>query len=185
MPWLLLADAIRGNGSIESVPGIGFKTGGGRLFLNPPAALADLDKVPLPAIELIDRNFYHRSKKPAAVVTAGRGCPVGCSYCSIGCSSWCGFRLKSVPRLMEEMNRAVFGAGARFIDFEDENISLAENGSSNLLHKIEMEFRGLGLELRAMNGLFPPSLDEEVTLAMKVRVLRPLIFRFARPLAGS
>ena len=47
----LLADAIRGRTSIESVPGIGFKTFDGKLFIKPPAVLADLDEVCLPAIE--------------------------------------------------------------------------------------------------------------------------------------
>lgn len=171
---LLLAEAIRGNGSVESVPGIGFKTAGGKFCVRPPAVLADLDQVPLPAQELIDHNFYRRGKSASAVVTAGRGCPVGCSYCSIGCASWCGFRMKSASRLLEEIRRAVLGAGARFIDFEDENISFRKEWFLGLLSEIESQFRGCGLELRAMNGLFPPSLDEEVICAMKKAGFRAL-----------
>jgi len=163
----LLAEAIHSGTSVESVPGIGFRTSGGRLFIRPPTVLADLDDVPLPAIDLIDNNFYRRKKRPCAVITAGRGCPLGCSYCSIGRSSWCGFRMKSVPRVIEEMKRAVFGIGARFIDFEDENISYVREWFLDLLNEIEVQFRGCGLELRAMNGLFPPTLDEEVVCAMK------------------
>ena len=163
----LLAGAIHGATSVESVPGIGFRTTGGKLFIRPPAVLADLDDVPLPAIDLIDNNFYRRRKRPSAVIVAGRGCPLACSYCSIGCSSWRGFRMKSVPRVIEEMKRAVFGIGACFIDFEDENISYVREWFLDLLHEIELQFRGCGLELRAMNGLFPPTLDEEVVCAMK------------------
>ena len=163
----LLAGAIRGERPLESVPGIGFKTSGGSFFITPPAVLANLDQIPLPAIELIDNGFYRRGKKTSAVIAAGRGCPLGCSYCSIGCSSWCGFRLKSVRRVIEEMKNAVFGAGARFIDFEDENISYSRQWFLDLLNEIKLQFRGCGLELRAMNGLFPPSLDEEVICAMK------------------
>lgn len=163
----LLARALRGEARVESVPGIGFRTAGGKFFLNPPAVLADLDRVPLPASDLIDHTFYQRGPKPSAVITAGRGCPIGCSYCSVGCSSWCGFRMKSAPRVLEEISRAVLGRGARFIDFEDENISLQKGWFLGLLGEIESRFQGLGLELRAMNGLYPPSLDEEVICAMK------------------
>ncbi len=163
----LLARAIHGETSVESVPGIGFRTTGGKLFIRPPAVLADLDDVALPAIDLIDNNFYRRSKKPGAVIAATRGCPLGCSYCSIGCSPWCGFRMESVPRVIEEMKRAVFGIGARFIDFEDENISYVREWFLDLLNEIKSQFRGCDLELRAMNGLFPPTLDEEVVCAMK------------------
>ncbi len=162
-----LAPAIRGEVPMESVPGIGFRTAGGKLFLNPPAVVADLDRVPLPASDLIDQTFYQRGPKPSAVITAGRGCPIGCSYCSIGCSSWCGFRMKSAPRVLEEIRRAVLDRGARFIDFEDENISLQKGWFLGLLGEIEAQFQGLGLELRAMNGLYPPSLDEEVICAME------------------
>ena len=163
----LLADAIRGDAPVESVPGIGFRAAGGKLFINPPAAVKDLDDVALPAVELIDGNFYRRGKRPSAVIAASRGCPLGCSYCSIGCSSWSGFRLKSVRRVIEEMERAVFGIGARFIDFEDENISYSRQWFLHLLGEIVSKFQGCGLELRAMNGLFPPSLDDEVVCAMK------------------
>ena len=136
----LLAEAIHSGTSVESVPGIGFRTSGGRLFIRPPTVLADLDDVPLPAIDLIDNNFYRRKKRPCAVITAGRGCPLGCSYCSIGRSSWCGFRMKSVPRVIEEMKRAVFGIGARVIDFEDENISYVREWFLDLLNEIEVSF---------------------------------------------
>jgi radical SAM superfamily enzyme YgiQ (UPF0313 family) len=189
---LLLAQAIGGKGSVESVPGIGFKKAGGKMFLRDPAVLADLDQIPLPARELIDQKFYRRGKTASAVIAAGRGCPAGCSYCSIGCASWCGFRLKSPQRLLEEMRRAVLGAGARFIDFEDENISFKKEWFLEVLKQIESQFYGLGLELRAMNGLFAPSLDEEVVCAMKkagFRALnlslcttsRPQLQRFRRP----
>lgn len=163
----LLAKAIHGETSFESVPGIGFKTAGGKLFIRPPAVLTNLDDAPLPAIELIDNNFYRRSKRRSTVITASRGCPIGCSYCSVGCSSWCGFRIRSVRRVVEEIKRAVLGGGARFIDFEDENISYRREWFLDLLNQITLQFRGCGLELRAMNGLFPPSLDEEVICAMK------------------
>jgi len=129
--------------------------------------LENLDRVPLPAIELIDNSFYQRRKRPGAVIAAGRGCPLGCSYCSIGCSSWSGFRMKSVHRVIEEMKRAIFGAGARFIDFEDENISYHKMWFLDLLNRAALEFSGCDLELRAMNGLFPPTLDDEVICAMK------------------
>jgi radical SAM superfamily enzyme YgiQ (UPF0313 family) len=171
---LLLAKALRGAGGIDSVPGLGFKTSGGKFLVKPPAVLADLDEVALPATELIDQGFYRRGRAGSAVIAAGRGCPVGCSYCSIGCSTWCGFRMKSAPRLLEEIRAAVRGAGARFIDFEDENISFRREWFLGVLREIETEFGDCGLELRAMNGLFPPSLDEEVICAMKRAGFRAL-----------
>ncbi|MHC1729844.1 MAG: radical SAM protein [Syntrophobacteraceae bacterium] len=162
-----LAGALRTGAPLESISGIGFRKGDGGFFLNPPAIVEVLDALPHPAVELIDHKFYRRKHGGSAVIVASRGCPLRCSYCSIGCASWSRFRLKSVSTVIEEMERAVFAFGARFIDFEDENISYERGWFLSLLGEIRNRFRGMGLELRAMNGLFPPSLDETVIRAMK------------------
>lgn len=161
----LLARAVRDGTPLEKVPGIGSR--GGDIRFNPPAVMRDLDDMPPPAPDLIYTKFYQRKKRPCAVVVASRGCPLKCTYCSIGCASWSPFRLKSIQAVMDEMERAVFGFGVRFIDFEDENISFDRKWFLSLLDAIWKKFAGLGLELRAMNGLFPPTLDEEVIRAMK------------------
>lgn len=163
----MLARAMRGHCAIEAVPGIGFRKPDGRIFLNPPAVLKNLDDAPPPAIELIDSTFYRRKGKACAVVVAGRGCPLRCGYCSVGGAAWSRFRLKSTDRVMYELERAVFDLGARFIDFEDENISFDRKWFLSLLQSMRERFRGMDLEFRAMNGLFPPTLDEDVVGAMK------------------
>lgn len=159
--------AIRGEREFESVPGIGFRRHDGTMFINPPAVVANLDAMPHPATDLIDSKYYRRNQRPCTVTAASRGCPLRCSYCSVGGAAWSRFRLKSVSTVMAELEQAVDGAGVRFIDFEDENISLRREWFLTLLHKMRERFSGYGIELRAMNGLFPPSLDEEVVLAMK------------------
>jgi hypothetical protein len=65
------------------------------------------------------------------------------------------------------MEDAVWNYGARFIDFEDENLSHSKKWFLSLLDAIFGKFGNERLELRAMNGLFPPTLDEEVVMAMK------------------
>lgn len=161
-----LARALRSGDALNAVPGIGFRTHSG-FFLSAPASISDLDALPHPATELIDRKFYRRGNGGSAVIVASRGCPLRCSYCSIGCASWSKFRLKSIRNVIAEMEREVFDLGARFIDFEDENISCNREWFLSLLKEIKARFSGLGLELRAMNGLFPPSLDETIIREMK------------------
>ncbi|MEN6440968.1 MAG: radical SAM protein [Syntrophobacter sp.] len=162
-----LARALTGRLPLEDVPGIGFRMPDGGIFVNPPAVIQDLDAVASPAVELIDSVFYRRKGKPSAVIVSSRGCPLRCSYCSVGGAAWSRFRLKSTDTVMRELELAVFDFGARFIDFEDENISFERKWFLSLLGRIKERFAGYGLELRAMNGLFPPTLDEEVVRAMK------------------
>jgi radical SAM superfamily enzyme YgiQ (UPF0313 family) len=61
-----------------------------------------------------------------------------------------------------------------FIDFEDENLSLDRRWFLKLLAEIKCRFSTNEPELRAMNGLYPPSLDEEVIHAMKAAGFRTL-----------
>ncbi|GLI33092.1 B12-binding domain-containing radical SAM protein [Desulforhabdus amnigena] len=211
-----LARALREKTSLESVPGIVHRKIDRSIRLSPPALMEDLDLYPLPAMSLIQQKHYQRSRKAGTVVMASRGCPMQCTYCSMGASSCISYRRRSVDRVLHEIEVAVLQQGAGFIDFEDENISLQKDwflellkgirelcrrgaehhqgSSSNLPHRLipHLTFghdtapdpkpsspcwgEGLGKdssqsfitpELRAMNGLFPPTLDEEVVKTMK------------------
>jgi radical SAM superfamily enzyme YgiQ (UPF0313 family) len=69
--------------------------------------------------------------------------------------------------VIDEIDFAVNELEAGFIDFEDENLSLEPGWFLELLKRIRQRFGRHDLELRAMNGLFPPSLTAETVAAMK------------------
>jgi len=75
---------------------------------------------------------------------------------------------------MAEIDIAVRKHQTGFIDFEDENISLDRKWFQNLLEKIIQSYGEGKLELRAMNGLFPPSLDEKTIRLMKLAGFKTL-----------
>jgi anaerobic magnesium-protoporphyrin IX monomethyl ester cyclase len=162
----LLAESLRDHGPLFGIPGIALRRPDGGLHVNPPAAMASPDCFPLPAIELLDRRYYRRHGRGSAVVVASRGCPLRCSYCSVGGAPWLAYRLRPVPQVVAEIEAAVVRHNAGFIDFEDENLSLDRGWFLNLLQEIRHCFGERALELRAMNGLFPPTLDETVVSAM-------------------
>lgn len=139
----------------------------GGLHVGSPVVMEDPDRYPLPAMGLIDGKFYRRGPRGGAVVVASRGCPLRCTYCSIGGADWLKYRQRSVDSVLREIEVAVNEFGAGFIDFEDENISLHKPWFMKLLDGIVARFGAGKLELRAMNGLFPPSLDAETVNAMK------------------
>jgi radical SAM superfamily enzyme YgiQ (UPF0313 family) len=85
----------------------------------------------------------------------------------MGASSYLPFRRRRIESVMTEINTAVENYDVGFIDFEDENLALDRHWFLKLLHSITDRFGARQLELRAMNGLFPPSLDAEVIAAMK------------------
>jgi anaerobic magnesium-protoporphyrin IX monomethyl ester cyclase len=169
-----LARALKEGNSIESVPGIVFREATGRIRISAPAMMEDLDLYPPPALDLVNNRFYRRAKKGSAVVVASRGCPMRCSYCCVSASSHVKYRRRSLESVLREIEEGIVARYVRFIDFEDENISMEKRWFLELMAQTKARFGGYGLELRAMNGLFAPSLDEEVIRSMKEAGFRTL-----------
>ncbi len=158
---------------LESVPGIAFRKLDGTLHVSPPAIVENLDQNPLPALDLVANKFYQRRNNSSAVVVASRGCPMRCSYCSVSSGSWLKYRRRSVNSVLSEIELAVSQFQANFLDFEDENIAMEREWFLELLARIQQLY-GQQLELRAMNGLYPPTLDEEIIKQMKQAGFRAL-----------
>jgi anaerobic magnesium-protoporphyrin IX monomethyl ester cyclase len=170
----LLAAALKKGEDPADIPGLVRRRKNGRLVIGKPARCDDPNRLPLPAGHLINHRFYRRGKKGSVWVVAGRGCPLACSYCSMRKSvDRCQAR-RSVESVMAEIETAVTGCDAGFIDFEDENLSWDREWFLRLLGDIRQRFGHCGLELRAMNGLFPPSLDDDVVGAMAESGFRTL-----------
>ena len=162
-----LAHAVRSGGALEGIPGLVYRKSGAKIIIDNPATMRSPERYPLPASHLTNHPFYRRGRKGSAVIVAGRGCPLKCTYCSVGASSYLKFRKRAVASIIGEIETAVKKHNVGFIDFEDENLSLDRRWFLKLLYEIRKRFSRHSLELRAMNGLFPPSLDEEVVAAMK------------------
>ena len=163
----ILAKALKSGTSLMNIPGIVFRKPDGMLHCSEPVVMKNLDTQPLPETPLIKHSFYKRGNKTSTVVVASRGCPMSCSYCSIGSSPYIPYRRRSVESVLAEIDLAITQHGAGFIDFEDENLSLNKSWFLKLLNQIRCRYSRSGLELRAMNGLFPTTLDEEALQAMK------------------
>ncbi len=153
---------------LENIPGIVFRQNNGTLYTGEPAWIEDFNDYPLPDMDLVNRRFYKRKNRGCTVTVTARGCPMKCSYCSVGASSSCAkFRARSVKSVIKELEAQIEKYDIGFIDFEDENLTLNRNWFLTLVEEMEKLFKNRKIELRAMNGLFPPSLDEEIVASMK------------------
>ncbi len=170
----LLAGALKTGLAFASIPGIVFRKKDGTLHIGEPVYTEDLDRLPLPAADLIKNNFYQRNHKKSAVITASRGCSLKCTYCSLGADSPIPYRRRSVKSVIDEIETAVTRDNVRFIDFEDENLSFDKKWFRHLLHEISRCFSGYGLEFRAMNGLLPATLDDATIYDMQIAGFKTL-----------
>ncbi len=162
----ILAKQLKTGGNIDIVPGIVFRKKDGSIHISKPAVVNDLNRCYTPASDLIKHSFYRRNKKKSIVIVSSRGCPLNCSYCSLG-SSTLQYRKRSVESVLLEIEQASKKHDIGFIDFEDENPALDREIFMTLIQKISLMFNNHKPELRAMNGLFPPSIDDEMVKVMK------------------
>ncbi len=132
-----------------------------------PARVPDLNRLPPPALDLTDRRAYRRAGRDAIQVTASRGCPFACSYCAFGAAQAPPYRRRSVFSVMAEIDAARRAGEVGFIDFEDENLTLDRNWCLKLLAELGRRFPPGAVELRAMNGLMPTTLDPGLIEAMQ------------------
>ena len=95
-----LIEALTGRRSLDNVAGIAFRKEG-RIVQNPQAGLiSDLDELPIPDYSLIP----HMKSINLLSVEVGRGCPFSCRFCSTKTYWKKRFRLKSVARIVKEMD---------------------------------------------------------------------------------
>jgi radical SAM superfamily enzyme YgiQ (UPF0313 family) len=170
----LLAGALCNAKEHKDIPGLVFRKSDGNLHIGKTAIMDNPEVHPLPATDLFNQHYYSRHKKAATVIVASRGCPLSCTYCSMGASSAFPHRRRSVAGVIREIEGAAAQSDIGFIDFEDENLSLDRAWFLRLLKAIRKRFNGNLPELRAMNGLLPSTLDEPVIAAMRAAGFKTL-----------
>jgi len=128
----------------------------------------DLDKLPIPAWELLPNERYWKIGRPhggkakhgeelryASMMTS-RGCPFSCSYCHIaeeveGSKSGAigKFRFKSDDRVINELTILKNKIGTKQVFIEDDSIFGMKRRAIRLLKRIV----GFGLDLMDVNGI--------------------------------
>ncbi|MBT7051848.1 MAG: radical SAM protein [Desulfobacula sp.] len=170
----LLCDALKKGTDLKQIPGIAFKEKNS-FYISDPTWIKDFNRLSLPASDLINYNFYQRKNKSSIMVVSSRGCPMQCSYCSVSASSSHGpFRQRKIKDIIMEIKRQAEIHNIGFIDFEDENLCLNKQWFLKLFLKIKKLFADKNVELRAMNGLYPPAIDEEIVSLMKASGFKTL-----------
>ncbi|MDA8134809.1 MAG: radical SAM protein [Desulfobacteraceae bacterium] len=163
----LLCDALTTGSDPADIPGIAFKKDGS-LYISDPSWIKNPDEFSFPAMDLVNHGFYKRHKRYSTLVVSSRGCPMQCSYCSVSASSaYAPFRQRPVKDIVKEIKMQIECRDIGFIDFEDENLCLNKSWFLDLCSRLQPLLEGRDIEMRAMNGLYPPSIDNDIVAAMK------------------
>ncbi len=119
---------IAAGAPLAGVPGTAARTGGAVSRARPRPPLADLDRIPPPAWDLLEMG-YHTGRTLRAIpclplrtatVLSSRGCPGVCRFCAEGRLYPAPHRWHSAARVVADVERLVAAHGVEGIYFQDE-----------------------------------------------------------------
>ena len=167
--FLNLVKTLEKKGDLATIRGISFRDKKGNIVHNPPEyPINDLDKLPLPARDLLPMEKYDKttvlSKKRATNIMTSRGCPHYCIYCSTSEQWGHAIRHRSAKNVVDEIELVLksypFLEGIRFFDdvFTMDKKRVIDICNEILRRKLNFVWE---CEARAN------TIDEEIVRAMK------------------
>ncbi len=146
-----VVEAIRGNSSIEGIPGITYRDSDG-VHSNPPRRrIHDLDRLRFPAYDRVDLSKYDK----ISIIT-GRGCPHRCSFCDVAPLWHNKTQLRSVESVYQELDELRYKFKVKEVHIADDTFCLNR--------KRTLEFcrltRPLGLKWSCLSRI--DTIDEEL-----------------------
>ncbi len=126
---LELLQALMANAPLADIKGLSWKNEKGEVTINPVRPdIEDLDKLPIPAYNLLDLSKFYESvfvAFPAATMITSRGCPFLCIYCSYPQTIYSHkYRAMSPERVVKEIKYLVNNLGVREIRIDDDTFDI-------------------------------------------------------------
>jgi len=149
---------------LSDIPGVLFKKDGAPIYGPDSEIIQDIDKIPMPALELLPINRYRAITIPKPFITmiTSRGCPYKCRYCSqiyVGGK----YRQHSAGRVVDEMIRGKDMFKAKEIVFFDESFTVDKERVLKICHRIQK----CSLEIQWNIRTRADRLDQELMPALK------------------
>jgi len=100
-----VARSLKDGAGVEKVDGISYRSGTGVIHNKDRAFINDLDELPYPAYDLIDRTRYTLpfTGKQFLLVTTSRGCPNSCNFCTDHTYYGKKFRKRDPEKIADEL----------------------------------------------------------------------------------
>jgi radical SAM superfamily enzyme YgiQ (UPF0313 family) len=130
----LYLDKLERGEDIFSVPGCVYRADGNFVKV-PRKFIENLDHTAYPAYELFDLEQYYELGISPAIVTK-RGCVFDCNYCPYSEIEGKTYRLKSPPRVVDEIEHVWNVGHPRMVSFCDNNFNVPNNHAQAICQEI-------------------------------------------------
>jgi radical SAM superfamily enzyme YgiQ (UPF0313 family) len=165
-------DALEDQTGFSGITGVWSRQDGQAASTGPPAYVRDIDRLPIPAFDLLDHKRYFSAigtGQPVGTICSSRGCPFHCTFC---CKPYSTYRSRSVEGILAEMD-AYHKSGIREFFFFDDLF----NASAARVKKIARAIldRGWKDVSWAFRGRVD-ALDEEMLALAKKSGCRQILF---------
>ena len=169
----MLLEGLAGGLSFDKakVPGLVFREGGS-IVVNKKVFVEDLDKLGIPAWDLIKPQKYPEAQHgaffmnfPIAPIIITRGCPYSCTFCSGNLIAGKRIRKRSVGHVLNEIDKLYNSYGIREFHVIDDNFTMDKEFAKRLLKSLKE--KNLKISWAVPNGVRMETLDDEMLSLMK------------------
>lgn len=162
-----LVDCFQNNAAPDKIQGLAFRNKGSVSVVPRTSFIDNLDQLPLPARDLLDLDAYTIGGQRSTMLLTSRGCPQGCTYCSVAALMGERLRFRSIDAVLAEIRACVSQHNIRVFDIEDDNFTWDKKRAVQILEALRDKYGEAGISLTAMNGMSLLSLDHDLLDAMR------------------
>ncbi|MGB9748648.1 MAG: radical SAM protein [Candidatus Woesearchaeota archaeon] len=161
---------LKSNNSLHDVKGLIYKEKEtGRIVINPPRHLEDINKLPWPDRKSVPIYKYldapGEMPLPCAQMLASRGCPFQCNFCAWPQIMFNGsnYRFRNVKDVVDEMEFLVRKMGFKSIYFDDDTFNIGKERMLEFANEVKKRNLNVPFAIMARADL----MDEEILKVLK------------------
>lgn len=177
---LHLMKCLQNNNDLSSIEGISFRKDGEIIHNKKRNFIENLDNLPFPAWHLLEREKYKlfsfaEIKTPATLISASRGCPYNCSFCSLLIMGH-KRRVRSIKNIVDEFEYMHNNFGYKQISFVDPIFPFTKKEGLNFAE--ELIKRNLHQRIIWTTETRVDLVDEELLKCLKMSGLKRIMYGF-------
>lgn len=171
----LVAAIKSGKTDFSSINGLAWRDGSGAIVEQKKSTyIENLDSLPRPAYDLFPMDKYtavgtlpnpksHAIRMNFPIITS-RSCGRSCNFCSLHNAMGHKARGHSAQRVLDDLEYLYHTYGLNYFDIEDDNFTISKPRIMEICEGIKA--RNLDIQFRLRNGVYIPSLDDDVVDAL-------------------